>query len=104
MLLATPALRACRSAITRSSPAPAGLNLVLISRTESKLQDCAAELRERYGVDTRICPADLSKATPDTFAKIGAALEGLEARRRPAVGSWVLASAHGGLLAGSCPQ
>lgn len=55
-----------------------GLNLVLISRTESKLQDCAAELRERYGVDTRICPADLSKATPDTFAKIGAALEGLE--------------------------
>ncbi|KAL4430884.1 hypothetical protein ABPG75_006140 [Micractinium tetrahymenae] len=55
-----------------------GLNVVLISRTESKLQDCAAELRERYGVEARVCSADLSKATPETFAKIGAALEGLE--------------------------
>ncbi|KAL4426395.1 hypothetical protein ABPG77_004689 [Micractinium sp. CCAP 211/92] len=55
-----------------------GLNLVLISRTESKLQDCAAELRGKYGVEARICPADLCEATPETFAKIGAALEGLE--------------------------
>lgn len=55
-----------------------GLNLVLISRTESKLQDCAADLRSKFGIQTRICAADLCKAAPDTFAKIKATLEGLE--------------------------
>lgn len=76
--------------LTPPPPPAAGLNLVLISRTESKLQDCAAELRGKYGVEARICPADLCNATSETFAKIGAALEGLEARRRLAACAWVL--------------
>ncbi|EFN59097.1 hypothetical protein CHLNCDRAFT_56728 [Chlorella variabilis] len=55
-----------------------GLNLVLISRTESKLKEVAAELSGKFGVEARYVAADLCKAGPDTFAKIGAALEGLE--------------------------
>ncbi|KAI3433622.1 hypothetical protein D9Q98_003431 [Chlorella vulgaris] len=55
-----------------------GLNIVLISRTQSKLEAVAAELEEVYGVHTRVVAADLSKAGPEMFTKIGAALEGLE--------------------------
>lgn len=55
-----------------------GLSLVLISRTESKLQQAAAELQGKHGVQVKYVAADLCKAGPETFAKIGAALEGLE--------------------------
>lgn len=51
---------------------------MLISRTESKLKEVAAELSGKFGVEARYVAADLCKAGPDTFAKIGAALEGLE--------------------------
>lgn len=136
-------------------PAPTGLNLVLISRTESKLQEAAAELEGKHGVQVGgrrpggraqadFCPAsargrqhrqhalvpwcptmvddllllslpvsamhplaacappraqvryvaaDLCKAGPDTFAKIGAALEGLEASTR-----WLLCPLCGAAL------
>lgn len=66
--------------VAATPPPPPGLNLVLISRTESKLRDCAAELEGRYGVQARTVPADLCKAGPDTFAQIAAALEGLDVR------------------------
>jgi hypothetical protein len=58
----------------------AGLNLVLISRTESKLKEVAAELEGGYGVQARFVAADLSQPTPDTLARIAAALQGLEVR------------------------
>ena len=80
-------LAACRHATSPAAARPpaaplshaAGLNLVLISRTESKLKECAAELENKHGVEARYVVADLCKATPETFASIGAALQGLEA-------------------------
>lgn len=52
---------------------------MLISRSELKLKECAAELQERYGVDTRWLAADLCKAGPETYAPMRAALESIEA-------------------------
>lgn len=54
------------------------MNLVLISRTESKLRDAAAELANAYGVETRVCAADLCRPDDASFARLGAALAGLE--------------------------
>lgn len=59
-------------------PCFAGLNLVLISRTESKLKDCAAELEAAHGIEARTVAVDLCKATPADYARVAAALEGLE--------------------------
>lgn len=59
---------------------------MLVSRTQSKLDECAAELAGKYGVEARTCSADLCKAGPDTFAKIAGALEGLEVRGWPGWG------------------
>ncbi|KAI7845568.1 hypothetical protein COHA_000857 [Chlorella ohadii] len=55
-----------------------GLNIMLISRSEPKLRECAAELKERYGVDTRWLAADLCKAGPETYNPIRAALQSIE--------------------------
>ena len=38
-----------------------GLNIVLISRTPSKLQDVAAEIEEKYKVKTKIVDIDFTK-------------------------------------------
>jgi short-subunit dehydrogenase len=56
---------------------------VLVSRTESKLQAVAAELAGSYGVQARTCAADLTQASPETIAKIGAALKGLDVSAVP---------------------
>jgi hypothetical protein len=71
---------------------------VLISRTQSKLEAVAAELEEVYGVHTRVVAADLSKAGPEMFTKIGAALEGLE------VGWSACAAAGAAVCARSCAR
>jgi short-subunit dehydrogenase len=39
-----------------------GHDLVLVARREAELADLARELKERYGVDSRVLPADLSQA------------------------------------------
>ena len=81
-------------------PHAAGLNLVLVSRTESKLAAAAAELAGAYGVQARTCAADLTQAGPDTIAKIGAVLEGLDV-------SGVSLGAHSAAPAAArakCPQ
>jgi len=53
---------------------------MLISRSEPKLRECAAELKERHGVDTRWLAADLCKAGPETYNPIRAALQSIEVR------------------------
>lgn len=42
-----------------------GLNLVLISRTKSKLDDCAKEVVDKYGVEVKVLAVDYSKARND---------------------------------------
>lgn len=42
--------------------AHAGLNIYLISRTESRLADAAAEIKKAYNVDTKYFVADLAKS------------------------------------------
>lgn len=56
-----------------------GLNLVMISRTESKLQACAQELEEKYSIESRIVAADFNHASdPGFIAPIAAALQHLD--------------------------
>lgn len=53
-------------------PLPAGLNIVLISRTESKLQAVASDIESRFGVQTKVIPADFAAATDATWDTISA--------------------------------
>jgi short-subunit dehydrogenase len=50
----------------------AGFNIVLISRTESKLQAVAADLESCFSVQTKVVPADFAAATEDTWETISA--------------------------------
>jgi 17beta-estradiol 17-dehydrogenase / very-long-chain 3-oxoacyl-CoA reductase len=50
------------------------MNVVLISRTQSKLEAVKAEIEEKHNVQVEIVAADLGKAT--AFAPVQAALEG----------------------------
>jgi len=43
--------------------ASSGLNVVLISRTESKLRDVASAIESKYNVKTMVIPADFSQGT-----------------------------------------
>ena len=56
----------------------AELRLVLISRTESRLEEEARLLQDRFGVEVKIIPADLSSSDEAVFARIGKGLEGLD--------------------------
>lgn len=53
-----------------------GLNIVLISRTASKLQAVATEIKERYPVEIKIIAADFTRS--DIYENIGQELEGLD--------------------------
>jgi len=54
-----------------------GINIVLVSRTLSKLQDVAKELEEKYKVSTRVIAVDFTE--PDSvFNKISEGIKGLE--------------------------
>jgi len=46
-----------------------GLNVVLISRTMSKLEECAAELKAKHKVETKVVAADFSKVQEPGFMK-----------------------------------
>lgn len=53
------------------------LNVVLVSRSLSKLKDVAAEIEKKYGVETRIVEADLTEGQI-VYAEIGKATQDLE--------------------------
>ena len=48
----------------------AGLNVVLISRTESRLRAAAEELEAKYKVETKVVVVDFSKADAVTWETI----------------------------------
>lgn len=54
-----------------------GINVVLISRTQQKLENVASEIREKYKVDTKIIVADFTDAT--IFTHIEKELTGIQA-------------------------
>ena len=53
-----------------------GLNLVLIARNGAKLEELAANVRERHGIDVRPVVQDLTAA--DVGDRVAAATDGLE--------------------------
>ncbi|XP_071955286.1 very-long-chain 3-oxoacyl-CoA reductase-like [Antedon mediterranea] len=54
-----------------------GLNMVLISRTMSKLEETASEIVSRYKVQTRVIAVDFCKG-PEIYGDIETQLDGLE--------------------------
>lgn len=54
-----------------------GLDIVLVSRSLQKLEEVAAEIKERYGVQVRIVEADLTEGQA-AYAKVAKAVEELE--------------------------
>ena len=46
-----------------------GLNIVLVSRTPSKLQAVAKEIQEQYRVKTKVIAIDFT-STPDVYDKV----------------------------------
>lgn len=54
-----------------------GIDVVLVARNPSMLQELATEIKQRYNVQVRTVEADLSEGTP-VFAKIAKATEDLE--------------------------
>lgn len=56
-----------------------GLNLVLVSRTQSRLDEVASEITSTYGVEVRTLAADLTKLnSTEALAPFAEALEGLD--------------------------
>ncbi|XP_074855056.1 very-long-chain 3-oxoacyl-CoA reductase [Carettochelys insculpta] len=54
-----------------------GMNVVLISRSQEKLQYVASEIKEKFKVDTKIIVADFGERE-DIYSRIKTELEGLE--------------------------
>lgn len=56
-----------------------GWNLLLVSRTESKLRTLASELEEKYaGVRTKILAMDFAKNDDDDYSRLKAVADGLD--------------------------
>lgn len=56
--------------------AAGGMNVVMVGRREEKLNVLAGEIRETYGVETKVVRADFSQ--PDAAETVFAATEGLD--------------------------
>ncbi len=52
----------------------AGFNVILVSRTESKLTAVATDLEARYGVQTKVVPADFAAMEDATWNAVAAVL------------------------------
>lgn len=50
----------------------------MVSRTQSKLDDCATEIKTKYKVQTKTCAVDLTHPNDATLAKISATISGLD--------------------------
>lgn len=78
--------RACQKRYASESPAAAqsthchttGINILLISRTEAKLKDTAAELESKHGIKTSYVAADLTACNDATWAAIQTAVDAVE--------------------------
>ena len=57
---------------------PVGINIVLISRTESKLRDLAAELESQHGVKCKYVAADLTSCSAAKWEELSTVLSGLD--------------------------
>lgn len=57
------------------------MNILLVARCKDRLAACAAELQSKHGVQTRTCLIDLQTAGPEDWARIKAAIKGLQVRR-----------------------
>jgi 17beta-estradiol 17-dehydrogenase / very-long-chain 3-oxoacyl-CoA reductase len=55
-----------------------GFNIFLVSRTQSKLESLAAEIKANHGVDTKILAMDFAANNDADFAKLKAGVDGLE--------------------------
>ena len=56
----------------------AGLNVVLISRTQQKLEDIASEIATKYKVETKIVAADLGQPGDEKWEKIASTISKLD--------------------------
>ena len=56
----------------------AGLNVVLISRTQQKLEEAATDISKKYKVETKVVSADLSQPGDEKWSKIGAVISQLD--------------------------
>lgn len=54
-----------------------GLDIVLVSRNLEKLEDTAMEIKQTFGVDTRVIEADLTEGQ-EVYTRIGKLIDGLE--------------------------
>lgn len=54
-----------------------GMDIVLVSRSLSKLKDVAVEIERKYRVETRVVEADLTEGQA-VYAEIGKAIQDLE--------------------------
>lgn len=57
-----------------------GMDIVLVSRSLSKLKDVAAEIERKYRVETRVVEADLTEGQV-VYAEIGKATQDLEVKK-----------------------
>ena len=66
-------------------PTLAGINIVLISRTQSRLDDAASEIEAKYKVKTKTLAVDFGKADAGTWstlkAEVRSATTGLDGDR-----------------------
>ncbi|KAK9363611.1 hypothetical protein V1504DRAFT_473086 [Lipomyces starkeyi] len=55
-----------------------GFNVVLVSRTESKLVDLSSEINRKYKVETKILPFDFAENKSSDYAALAALIEPLD--------------------------
>lgn len=55
-----------------------GFNIILVSRTRSKLQTTGQELKAKYGVDTRVHAMDFAQNNDADFEALGSLIKSLE--------------------------
>lgn len=55
-----------------------GLNILLISRTQSKLDDCQAELKKKYKVEVRTLAVDYSNFDKTAREKVASAVQSMD--------------------------